>query len=330
MCLALGAASCAAAQDGGPWSERRNLGFKGPVRSVLTTAERPNPDPRPPAQRALFVPGGPEWFAFDSNGKRIEIALGSSGDQIVNISKRTSVKPDGTEVWTNSDGHTTESRKQEILLPDGSREVTYYANAEVTNRDLSRFDEKGRVVGFRSYDGKGNLTSEQSTVFSDAGEVNTWKLYDHEGRIAVQARTESRDDPSRIDRWQYDGEGRLGWHVAVNGSGELLTHWYKPGYQPKLSSSDSLGICRPGECVSYKFDEEGRLQKTVKHSGGKAYAEPDSEEHYNAAGDMDEKVEIQYTRDVHGNWTSRSVFIWDAVSNQMTEVERDSRKIEYY
>jgi hypothetical protein len=312
MCLALGAASCAGAQDVGPWTECRNLGFKGRVRSVLTTVERPNPDPRPPAQRALFVPGGPEWFVFDSNGNRIEMALGSSGDQIVNISKRTSVKADGTEVWTSSNGYTTETRKQEILLPDGSREVTYYANARVANRDLTRFDEKGRVVGFRSYDGKGNLNTEQSTVFNNEGDVHTWKLYDQEGRIVQQTRTESRNDQSRIDRWQYDGEGRPGWHVAVNGSGELLTHWYAPGYQPELSSSDSLGICRTGACLSYKFDEQGRLQKTVKHTHGKAYGEPESEEHYDGAGDMDEKVEIQYTHDPHGNWVSRSVLVWDA------------------
>jgi len=58
--------------------------------------------------------------------------------------------------------------------------------------------------------------------------------------------------------------------------------------------------------------------------------EPDSEEHYNFNGVLDEKAEIKYTRDAHGNWTLRTVFVWDAPSNQMIQVEQDTRTIEYY
>jgi hypothetical protein len=32
----------------------------------------------------------------------------------------------------------------------------------------------------------------------------------------------------------------------------------------------------------------------------------------------------------HGNWTSRSVFVWDPNANLMIEIERDTRAIEYY
>ena len=108
-------------------------------------------------------------------------------------------------------------------------------------------------------------------------------------------------------------------------------YWYKAGYKPKLSSSDSLGVCRIGLCVSYKFDEQGsgRVERTLQHTSREGNLEPDSEEHYNFDGVLDEKAEIKYTRDVHGNWISRSVFVWDASSNRMIEVERDTRTIEY-
>jgi hypothetical protein len=39
---------------------------------------------------------------------------------------------------------------------------------------------------------------------------------------------------------------------------------------------------------------------------------------------------IKYTRDGHGNWTSRSVSVWDPATNLMVEIERDTRTIEYY
>ena len=99
-----------------------------------------------------------------------------------------------------------------------------------------------------------------------------------------------------------------------------------------LSSSGSLGICRPRLCVSYKFDEQGsgKMDKLVQHTSGEGNLEPDSQEYYNFDGILEEKAEIKYSRDSHGNWTSRSVFAWNSTSNQMIEIERDSRTIEYY
>ena len=56
------------------WTERRNLGFQGPVRSALTTVERPNSDPRPKAQRKLMTQANPDWAVFDRQGRRVEFA----------------------------------------------------------------------------------------------------------------------------------------------------------------------------------------------------------------------------------------------------------------
>jgi hypothetical protein len=72
------------------------------------------------------------------------------------------------------------------------------------------------------------------------------------------------------------------------------------------------------------------MEKRVEHTSGEGNPQLDGEEHYNFDGILDEKAEIKYTRDDRGNWTSRSVFVWDATSNQMIEVERDTRTIEYY
>jgi hypothetical protein len=72
------------------------------------------------------------------------------------------------------------------------------------------------------------------------------------------------------------------------------------------------------------------MEKIVQHTPGEGNLEPDSEEHYNFDGILDEKAEIKYARDNRGNWTSRSVFVWDAASNQMIQVEQDTRTIEYY
>jgi hypothetical protein len=72
------------------------------------------------------------------------------------------------------------------------------------------------------------------------------------------------------------------------------------------------------------------MEKFVQHTSSEGNHELESEEHYNFDGILDEKAEIKYARDTHENWTSRSVFVWAATSNQVIEVERDTRTIEYY
>jgi hypothetical protein len=316
------------AQQRQHWTERRNLGFEGPVRSALTTVLRPNPDPRSSARRKLMVEGNPDWAVFDTQGRRIEFASSSSRDRVEAISQCT-FQTDGTMACTNGTGRTEETRRKEITLPDRSREITYFRNSSVDSREVTLFDEKGTAVGSRNYDKNGKLTSENLTLVNGDGE---WKIYDEKGRTVLDQETRESEDKTRFDRWSYDSEGKLAWHLALNDDGQVVSYWYKIGYKPSLSSSDSLGICRPQLCVSYKFDDEGsgRMEKLVQHTSGMGNFEPDIEEHYDFDGTLDEKAEIKYVRDDHGNWTSRSVFVWDAASNQMIQVEQDTRTIEYY
>jgi hypothetical protein len=278
-----------------------------------------------------MVETNPDWAVFDTQGRRVEFASASSRERFEAISKCT-FQADRTEVCEDSMGHRQETRKAETTLPDGSREVTYFLGSKMQDREVTRFDEKGRAVASRNYNGNGKLTSEESTLFSSDGETRTWKIYDDSGHVALDERTHVADDATRFDRWSYDSEGDLVWHLALNSDGEVLSYWYDLGYKPKQSSSDSLGICRPRLCVSYKFDEQGsgRMEKLVQRTSGEGNLEPDSAEHYNLDGILDEKADIKYARDTHGNWTSRSVFVWAATSNQMIEVERDTRTIEYY
>jgi hypothetical protein len=325
--LALLGLACAA-QDALHWTERRNLGFRGGVQSALTTIVRTNPDPRPKTHRKLMGEANPDWVVFDLQGRRTEFTSASSRDRFEAISKCT-FRNDGTTICTDSTGRAQETQRKETTLPDGSREVTYLRNSSVDNREVTLFNEKGTAVGSRNYAKNDKLTSEESILPNGDSE---WKIYDENGRIDSDQQTRESDDKSRFDRWSYDSEGQLVWHLALDGSGEVLSYWYRLGYKPNVSSSDSLAICRPQLCVSYKFDDEGsgRMEKIVQHTRGEGNLEPDSEEHYNFDGTLDEKAEIRYVRDDHGNWTSRSLFVWDAASNQMIQVEQDTRTIEYY
>ncbi len=321
----------AAGQEAHPWAQREALGFKGPVKSVRTTIERPHPDPRPEGHRSLPVEGTPEWELFDAQGRRIEFGSAVSGDHIVSISK-CRIESNAIQVCTDSTGAVSRARTEQTKLPDGSRETRYYNGSKLEERTVMRFDEKGRVLEARHYNSQGGLHSEDSNQFASNFETRTWKIYDPGGALAMHRVTEISEDPERVDDWEYDPQGQPVSHLAIDKDGALLSYWYRVGYKAKLSSSDSGSMCRPGLCVFYKFDAQGsgRLEKTVEYTRGEGNAEPDREEHCDFDGVLDEKAEIHYIRDNFGNWISRSVLVWDRHSNKMVEIERDTRKVEYY
>ena len=315
------------------WTERGNHGFEGPVKSVLTSVESRNPDPRPPQKRTLGVGVGPQWIVFDPAGTPIEQGI-SSGANHIETSKRT-LKPDGTEVWTDSSGRSIESRKKETRFPDGTREVKYFTNSKLAMREVSLRDEQGRTLFIRTFDDQDHLSSEQSTKYDVDPEITTVKIYDEIGHVRLQEVTRVPHDPEWFDRSDRPSNRPRAWSLSEGKDGQSSISWYAPGYTPKFPSSDSLGFCRPKLCGSFKFDdsdknESGEFEKLVQRTPGYGTLEPDNEEHYNSAGVMDEKLQVRYTHDSHGNWIERTLLVWDSSSKQMIEVERDSRTFEYY
>lgn len=323
------AAALSWAQVDHQWTERENLGFKGPVRSARTTVTKVNPDPRLTGRsRRLFVERDADWVVFDQLGRRIEMASGATPGGVISITKCT-FAADGSKICRNGSEEQVNAEEKRTKLPDGRLEVTFFYKSKKQNRQVTQFDEKGKAMHNWSYGEDDRLLSEDWT--SPDGD-QWWKVYDTNGTAMIHLRTRQSQKPERIERWSYDSDGELVWNMAVNGDGDLLSYWYRIGFKPKPPAIYSLGISRPGLCVDYNFDPEGsgRLDKHLRHVQGGSYLEPDSEEHYDFAGVMDEKVVMNYIRDAHGNWTSRSVFVWNSASNTMTETERDTRMIEYY
>jgi hypothetical protein len=298
-------------------TDRENSGLKGPVRSVRTTVAKPNTDPRPAKPPNLVVVEHPGWEVFDPEGRQIASGF------------KCTFEADGSKVCNDSKGQQV-SREQRTILPDGSREVEakWFEDSKVDTREVTQFDEKGEFAGSRIYGDNDKLLTEDLRLPNGDYEL---KRYD-DGVLASDERTRTSDDQNRIDRWFYDSKGHLMWSLAISTDGDLLSHWYNIGFKSEFSFSDSLSTCRPGLCVNYLFDGEGsgRLEKVVQHTQGKGNLEPDSEEHYNFDGVIDERAVIKYTRDGHGNWTSRSVSVWDPASNLTVEIKRDTRTIEYY
>jgi hypothetical protein len=58
--------------------------------------------------------------------------------------------------------------------------------------------------------------------------------------------------------------------------------------------------------------------------------ENDLEERYLEHGTVLERVECEYLRDDHENWTKLVVLVWDAKTDKMIPVREEQRTIAYY
>ena len=125
----------------------------------------------------------------------MEFASASSRDGLEVISK-CAFEADGTKVCKDSTGQLQESREQQTILPDGSREVTYFQGSKVLSREVTQFDEKGAAIASKVYLSDGKLSSEDLKLPNGDDE---WKIYDDNGHVILDEQTRGSRDKTRFD-----------------------------------------------------------------------------------------------------------------------------------
>ncbi len=315
--------SCSlAAQDhlpGDEQNDRTNLGLQGPVHSSLIVTTQVNPDPRDPKERHLYYFGGTPWLVFDTNGWIIESAAQLIDGKPQAVSKQA----------RDEDGNYLESNARTETQGNCDRKETKrYRNGKLESHEVETYDEVGWTIRSESFYEDGRLSSETDYAFLDPLAFHESKSYAPDGTVQLHWKTRSDDPIGRLDFSQYDSNGRaVLTFTAING--EVISKWQDP--QWKQFSPSVVWTHTSHFSVTFVFSETGELSRTVEHHEGREWAtEPDDVLLYNSNGAFLEKIAYKYARDGHGNWTSRSVMVWDKGTNSMVEVQRDSRTLTYY
>ena len=186
----------------------------------------------------------------------------------------------------------------------------------------------GWTIRSESFYEDGRLSNETDYAFLDPIAFHESKSYAPDGTWQFHWKTRSDDPIDRLDFWQYDSSGRaVLTFTAIHG--ELISKWQDP--QWKQFSPPVVWTHNFHFSVTFGFSETGDLSRTVEHHEGREQAtEPDDALLFDGNGSLLEKIVYKYARDGHGNWTSRSVMVWDKGTNSMVEVQRDSRTLTYY
>jgi len=310
------------AQDHGPNEEqndRTNIGLQGPVHSSLIVTTQINPDPREPNDRHAYYFSGTPWLVFDRNGWIIE-----SAGQVID-GKPQSV----TKQTRDKDGGVPESGLRTETQGNCERKETKrYRNGKLESHEVETYFELGWSLHSESFYEDGKLSSETDYTFLAPIAFQESKLYTQDGKVALHWSSRTDDPIDRQDFWQYDPSGRtVMTFTAINQ--EVISKWRDP--QWKQSSLPVILTRLSHFTTTVSFSETGELSRTVQHHEGRARAtEPDDTQVFDGNGALLDKIVYKYTRDGHGNWTSRSVSVWDKQTNSMVEVQRDSRTLTYY
>lgn len=276
------------------------------------------PDPRVHPRLGVVYPQA--WLVFDRFGELTEQGIRNQDGTIKVILKR-SVSQNGEEIRTMEmpNGIHDETREG----GDGGHEFKWLRDGVQVQRIESQADQNGTTT--RIYDQKDHLTSQHEVQYS--GHTYTTVTRDAQGKVTHTAVRRTGDDHQTVEASQYDGSGRL-ISTMLFSKGQLTSFWQDPACQCINFASFKFP---EGATVIYRTEPAGHLFKDVKHHPGRRTPnELDDEELYDDTGRLLERINYAYERDTRGNWTKRTVSIFDSATNTMVPVQEDVRELTYY
>ena len=309
-----------AQDDSDEGTERKNMGYNGPVHTSLTVSTEVNADPRKPEERHIFYEtSGSPWLVFDRNGWIVE-----SAPQVVDG------KPKGvTTKQRDADGNDLGSGfRTESEGNCDRRETTTFHNSQLFSHEIQNFNEGGWDDTTEIFDDEGHRTGETTTTYLPPVTFAESRFYTPDGQLQDHWEYRNNDKANRIDFFLYDSSDHLVATYTAVGE-DLVSQWHDPQWKGGGPTNDWNH--RLHSSVIFSFDEHAELYRTVEHHEGREGSiDPDDALMYDSNGNLLEKILYKYVRDGHGNWTSRSVLLWDAKTNSMVEVRRDARTLTYY
>lgn len=333
LAVLLGFAGLADGQAQHQWTEAENYGLRGPVHVLITTSKAVNAVPG--TDQGLAAPVGMGWMEFDRHGSLLASGqdASKSGSALRNVYEydeqgRMTVKGN----WA-ADGETL-IRQEYTYGPFGPVEVRWYSGKKFTGRTVVEYDKNGSFLRDASYDPDGHLTHESLKRQGEHTNTVEQKGRTADGTTTVHLLDRVDDKSAILEHQSLDEKGRIIGILRMH-DGEFLSWWMNPDFQCALGQNEE-GIFNWNDekrrlQIYFNLRCPGTLEITRLHHAGKdGSLENDLEERTLEDGTVLERVEYEYARDAHENWTKRVVLQWDRKKNIMIAVREDQRTISYY
>lgn len=311
---------CASGQSPAPYPLTRGYpDTHGGIHTQKVRTRFLQPDPRTHPRLPVFW--AEPWLVFDSFGELTEQGRRDKDGNIKVILKR-SVDQNGEEIRTMEmpNGVHDETREG----GNGGHEFKWLRDGVQIQRMESEGDGNGKTTS-RTYDKDDRLITQREAQYSN--HTYTTVVRDAAGKVTHTTIRRTDDHHQTVEASQYDGTGRL-ISTMLFSQGQLTSFWQDPACQCINFASFKS---REGTTTLYKTEPDGHLFKDVQHHPGRRMSnELDDEELYDETGRLLEQINYAYERDARGNWTKRTVSVFDSTTNTMVPVQEDLRELTYY
>lgn len=314
-------------------SDAVELGFRGPVREVVTTSriagsEQPGD---------IFLGANCQQCAFDAAGNRVfEIHRNHQGGVLDSVRRDFDARNRLLrETWSSPTG---ETQKQITLTygPHGPTEIRSVEASRTTRVTTYEYGEGGALRAITLEDG-GKVISRSEHQRDAKGNLVGWKTRDDTGRVTshVEQSLAADNKIERIVAYGEDGTERLRMQAtptAARGGGDAaepeVAMWRDPAAGENVYGSQ-LFFDGPRSRSLRSYRQDGRYDRTVYRYQDDDRRLPIEATRYDPDGNLVEKVTWSYTLDEHGNWTRREARVLDPASGSMRPARTDERVITY-
>lgn len=229
------------------------------------------------------------------------------------------------------------SRTVQKFAPDGSLiEEFTYQHEKLLSHHVEERDSATGLTEDKMYDANGNITSHSSERHDKHGRAVEWIVFDHD-RLVLHQRdiydeTSDSDDGSALISRSWLDENDFQFREITLHEGQATSWWQRADCGKLCDQTDGVGLDFSFDySIDYEFQSDGSLLTTIEHHKGRyGNIDNDDAELLDQYGNIVEKIAYRYVRDEVGNWTERTVSIFDSSTGQMLDVRRDNRDLTYY
>lgn len=315
------------------WRESENYGLRDFVHIVITTSKGLNQEPGPSPGLEDSVGSG--WLEFDRHGSLLSSSVNpekgeSLPKNVYEYDGQGRITMKG--VW--ADDGVSVNRQEYKYGPFGVVEARFYMGGKLTSRTTVDYDGEGNLVHDAAYDAEGNLMNQSLKKHDKRLNSEEEEGVDGQGVSFVHVGDRYDEKTGILEHQTMDENGHVVGILQLRDS-EFLSWWRSPDF-----------VCPPGQIEIGIFnwnDEAKRFQiyfnmrcpntleiTRLHHAGKTGNIENDLEERTLEDGTVIERIEYQYLRDAHDNWTKRVVLRWDLKQKLMVPLREDQRTISYW
>ena len=307
------------------YTDARNDGFFGPIRSVTTKQE--------PSQIQWQQPSGPiavltVWCMdceYDVEGNRIK-----SGQTIDGVwqGERVRILREGNAIVKTSENANGEMFRREVMGPYGIEEQELFENGKKTSQSNWFYDANGHVSGFRGYDRDGVLTNSSTSVSDASGNYREEWDYGANGSFSLHFLeiNEPKSDTCTFSNFNEDGSIK----VAYTTVGTKLISYRQETAEENVFGDQFIMDPTDKTQEAYRCHGDGRCDHAISYFIDESRHQVRRNELHDANGVLKYAADFEYEFDSYGNWTKRTVWVWSEELGERKLFTTDYRTFTYW